>query len=91
MYILFLPLSISNVYIIIYRLITADVASLDSIATISKLRVLYNNYELDTMVNEYVTPNERKEENEFIDAVLGTSLMRHMMLFLSDKGNMYKI
>lgn len=44
--------------------------------TVEKMQVLYNNYEQDTTINEYVSPNERKEEDEFLDAVLATPVMR---------------
>jgi len=54
--------------------------------TIAKMRLLFNNYEHDTQVNEHVTPNERKEENEFLDAVMTTPVMRQAMLFLQQKG-----
>jgi poly(U)-specific endoribonuclease len=37
---------------------------------------MFNNYEQDTSINEYITPIERKEENDFIDAVLQTPVMR---------------
>lgn len=50
------------------------------------MRLIFNNYELDSFVNEYVTPNEKKEENEFLDAVLATSVMRYAMNFLQQKG-----
>lgn len=51
------------------------------------MRALFNNYEADTMVNEHVTANERIEENEFVDSVLNTNVMRQAMLFLQNKGN----
>lgn len=54
--------------------------------TIAKMRLLFNNYEQDTTVNEHVTANERKEENDFLDAVMATSVMRQAMLFLQQKG-----
>lgn len=54
--------------------------------TIAKMRLLFNNYEQDTLVNEFVTPIERKEENDFVDAVMATSVMRQAMLFLQNKG-----
>lgn len=56
--------------------------------TIAKMRLLFNNYEQDTLVNEYVTPIERKEENDFVDAVMATSVMRQAMLFLQNKGEL---
>lgn len=40
------------------------------------MKALYNNYEQDAAINEYVSPNERKEEDEFLDAVLATPVMR---------------
>ena len=54
--------------------------------TIAKMRLLFNNYEMDTLTNEHVTPNERLEENDFLDAVMATSVMRQAMLFLQNKG-----
>lgn len=54
--------------------------------TIAKMRDLFNNYELDTTTNEHVTPLERKEENDFLDAVMATNVMRQAMLFLQNKG-----
>lgn len=54
--------------------------------TIAKMRLLFNNYELDTLVNEHVTPIERKEENDFLDAVMATTVMRQAMSFLQNKG-----
>lgn len=53
------------------------------------MRLLFNNYEQDTLTNEHVTPNERKEENDFLDAVMATSVMRQAMLFLQNKGIPY--
>jgi poly(U)-specific endoribonuclease len=47
-----------------------------AVSTVEKMKVMFNNYEQDTSINEYVTPIERKEENEFIDAVLLTPVMR---------------
>eukprot|EP00099_Drosophila_melanogaster_P010792 NP_001285102.1 uncharacterized protein Dmel_CG2145, isoform B [Drosophila melanogaster] len=66
-------------------LLTVDSKALES-PTIVKMRLLFNNYEHDTHVNEHVTPNERKEENDFLDAVMATPVMRQAMLFLQQKG-----
>ncbi|KAM7349042.1 endoribonuclease Arlr [Cochliomyia hominivorax] len=66
-------------------LLEIDSKALDS-PTIAKMRLLFNNYEQDTLVNEFVTPIERKEENDFVDAVMATSVMRQAMLFLQNKG-----
>ncbi|XP_016978671.1 poly(U)-specific endoribonuclease homolog [Drosophila rhopaloa] len=66
-------------------LLNVDAKALES-PTIAKLRLLFNNYEHDTLVNEHVTPNERKEENDFLDAVMATPVMRQAMQFLQQKG-----
>lgn len=50
------------------------------------MRKLYNNYELDTGVNEHETPMERAEINEFVDSLLASAPMRHAMSFLQQKG-----
>lgn len=57
------------------------------IKTIALMKPLFNNYELDTAVNEHVTAQERNEENALLDAMLSTSLMRHLMNFFIEKGN----
>lgn len=44
------------------------------------MKALYNNYEQDAAINEYVSPNERKEEDEFLDAVLATPVMRFVRM-----------
>lgn len=62
---------------------------LESVTSVKLMRKLFNNYELDTMTNEFVTPLEKKEENDFVDAILGTSVIRHAMSFLQQKGSSY--
>ncbi|CAB3240813.1 unnamed protein product [Arctia plantaginis] len=57
-----------------------------NIPTIQKFVPLLDNYELDSLVNEHVTPQERIEENNFMDAVMSTTVMRHLMNFLKNKG-----
>ncbi|XP_077296559.1 uncharacterized protein LOC143918471 [Arctopsyche grandis] len=57
-----------------------------NIPTISAMRTLLDNYEQDTTVNEHVTAMEKNEENVFLDAVMATSVMRHLMTFLKEKG-----
>ncbi|KAL5278722.1 ENDOU family protein [Megaselia abdita] len=54
--------------------------------SIIKMMALFNNYELDTTVNEHVTPMERSEENQFLDIVMVSGVMRQAMLFLQNKG-----
>ncbi|XP_063375635.1 endoribonuclease CG2145-like [Cydia amplana] len=57
-----------------------------NIPTIQKFVPLLDNYERDTLVNEYVTPQERNEENAFMDVIMSTTVIRHMMNFLKEKG-----
>lgn len=64
-----------------------DETILDATETLTKMRALFDNYEMDAAVNEHVSPIERKEENEFVNAVLATSVMRLAMKFLQEKGN----
>lgn len=47
-----------------------------SMSTVEKMKLMFNNYEQDTSINEYVTPIERKEENDFIEAVMSSPVMR---------------
>jgi poly(U)-specific endoribonuclease len=56
------------------------------IPTISKLRLLYDNYVRDTSVSEHVTPEERAEENNLLDSFMATPVMKYTMHFLADKG-----
>lgn len=54
--------------------------------TISKLLPLFDNYIVDVNVAETVTPDELREQNEFIDAVFDTQVMRRAQTFLEEKG-----
>lgn len=65
---------------------TIDESTLDKNPTVAKMKLLYNNYEQDVSVNEHVTAMERIEENELIDLLLASSVMRHTMKFLQQKG-----
>lgn len=69
-----------------FSLITVSDADLEAVTSVKLIRKLYNNYELDTMTNEFVTPLEKKEENDFVDAIMVTPVMRHAMSFLQQKG-----
>ncbi|XP_060806992.1 endoribonuclease CG2145 [Amyelois transitella] len=57
-----------------------------NIPTVEKFLPLLDNYERDTLVNEYVTPQERNEENAFLDAIMSTTVIRHLMNFFKEKG-----
>lgn len=50
------------------------------------MRALFDNYELDTTANETVTPSELREEDEFIDKILDTAVMKTAMNYLQQKG-----
>lgn len=56
------------------------------IPTIRSLVKLFDNYELDTYEPEVITREEDLEENEFIDNLMETDIMLHVMYFLSVKG-----
>ncbi|RVE46465.1 hypothetical protein evm_008875 [Chilo suppressalis] len=57
-----------------------------NIPTIQTFVALLDNYERDTLVNEHVTPQERIEENSFMDAIMSTTVIRHLMNFFKEKG-----
>lgn len=61
-------------------------STLSRIPTVVKLRELFNNYELDTMVDEMETPAERQEEDEFLDKIIDTSVIQIAMDYLKEKG-----
>lgn len=67
------------------KLLTVDEDKLYQVATVDKMRTLFNNYELDTSVNEHSTALEKNEETDFIDEMLKTNVMRTLMLFLQGK------
>lgn len=67
------------------KFLTVDDDKLGQVSTVSKMKALYNNYELDTSINEHSTALEKNEENDFIDAVLATNVNRALMLFLQKK------
>lgn len=67
-------------------MLTLNETILSATPTLVKMRQLFDNYEIDTSVNEYVSPQERQEENEFLDAVLATPVMIAAMRFLQTKG-----
>lgn len=60
--------------------------AIESIPTIAKMCALFDNYEMDSSVNEKITSNEENEVNEFIDELLNTSAMKIAMQFLQKKG-----
>ncbi|XP_045479373.1 endoribonuclease CG2145-like [Harmonia axyridis] len=56
------------------------------IPTISKLQPLYDNYIVQSNVNEDYTNQEKQEENTLLRAILDTEVMRATRKFLMDKG-----
>ena len=58
----------------------------DEIPTIKLMRKLYDNYDLNSLHAEIITPEEDLEENDFIDGLLNTNIMIHSMDFLASKG-----
>lgn len=70
----------------IFRLLTVDESVVFNVRTIKKLRALYDNYKVDASMSENNSPDEQNEENEFIDAILDTQVMKTAMNFLHRKG-----
>lgn len=54
--------------------------------TIRLMRKLFDNYDMNTLHAEDITPEEDEEENNFISSLLDTSIMMHSMDFLASKG-----
>lgn len=69
------------------KLLTVDEQNLYRVNTVEKMRALFNNYELDTSINEHATALEKNEENDFIDELLKTNVMRTLMQFLLTKDH----
>lgn len=53
--------------------------------TVKKFRKLFDNYHSDTSVVEKETAAEIKEQDEFIEALLGTNVIKKIMEFLVKK------
>lgn len=57
-----------------------------SILTVSKLKRLHDNYVLETTRGEDRTSQDALEEDEFLDAVISTSVMQDTRRFLIERG-----
>ncbi|XP_055837450.1 endoribonuclease CG2145-like [Episyrphus balteatus] len=57
-----------------------------NVPTIAKLRPLFDNYHMDTSVNEKFSAAQLQEQDDFLDAVMATNVMRQTMSFLQSKG-----
>ncbi|XP_066259522.1 endoribonuclease CG2145-like isoform X2 [Euwallacea similis] len=60
------------------------------ISSVGTLVLLYNNYFLEAEQNEVYTGQERIEENNFLDSMLGTPVMQYTRNFLIQKGKLGK-
>ncbi|CAL1677446.1 unnamed protein product [Lasius platythorax] len=56
------------------------------IPTIQRVLSIFDNYQLDTLTNEYINPAQRQEESLLLDTFLSTNVMSTAMRFLADKG-----
>ncbi|XP_050449513.1 endoribonuclease CG2145-like [Cataglyphis hispanica] len=56
------------------------------IPTIESVLSIFDNYHLDTHMNEYISPSQRQEESLLVDTFLSTNVMSTAMRFLADKG-----
>lgn len=73
--------------LLFHSLLTVDESVVYKIPTIAKMRALYDNYEVDSSVRENVTPDEIVEEEEFVNEILDTQVMKTAMKFLHKKGD----
>lgn len=73
----------------LFRLLKIDESIIHKVPTIRKLRALFDNYEVDASDSENVTPNELQENDDFINAVLDTQVMKTAMKFLNRKGSCF--
>lgn len=67
------------------RLLTVSEDVMKNVTTINKLRALFDNYEMDALLNEKEDAVELKEQDAFISAVLNTNVMKTLMQFLVKK------
>jgi poly(U)-specific endoribonuclease len=67
------------------RLLTFEIGAFDP-PTISKLIRLHDNYYPAVGIQEDVTQAERREETEFLDAIMATPIMGRTEAFLTKKG-----
>lgn len=56
------------------------------IPTIQRVLSIFDNYQLDTHTNEYISPAQRQEESLLVDTFLSTNVMSAAMRFLANKG-----
>lgn len=71
--------------ILLNRLLTVSEDVMKNVTTINKLRALFDNYEMDALLNEKEDAVEIKEQDAFISAVLNTNVMKTLMQFLVKK------
>jgi len=67
------------------RLLTVNPEAFQ-IPTIQKVFSIFDNYQLDTHTNEYISPTQRQEESLLVDTFLNTNVMSAAMRFLAAKG-----
>lgn len=60
--------------------------NVNRIPTINKIKRLYDNYDVFVDNNEVVTAEERREEDDLLDAVINTNVMEYTRNFLVSKG-----
>lgn len=60
--------------------------SINNFSIVKKMKVLYDNYEADSKVDEISSDEEHIEENEFISALLETSIMKYTFVINISDG-----
>lgn len=56
------------------------------IRTIQTVLSIFDNYHLDTLTREHISPAQREEESRLVDTFLSTDVMSAAMRFLAKKG-----
>lgn len=71
-----------------YRLLTVNPVAYN-LPTVAKMLPLLDNYNADVNIAELVTAEKMREQNEFIEAIFATPVMRRAQAFLEQKGLPY--
>lgn len=80
-----LLMKLLKMYVCVCRLLTVNPQAFQ-ISTIQRVLSIFDNYQLDTHTNEYISPAQREEESLLVDTFLSTNVMSTAMRFLADKG-----
>lgn len=82
---MYVPLTTDRNCCLLLRLLTVSDGAFQ-LPTVQRVLSIFDNYQLDTHTNEYISPAQRQEESLLIDTFLSTNVMSAAMRFLADKG-----